>query len=79
MAKLNAIPSCVWDENVYDSGLGDQAPNDEFKYEFYTRLGVLPVEKFPTSAEALSAGRERYGDSACVFKTARYWVVYRIN
>ena len=60
-------------ENLED--LGYISPN---AYNQYVFLGRIPAPEFQTRHEARTAAREKFHPEARVFRTARYYIAYRV-
>ena len=75
---LRAPEAAYGRNDVYNAAVDSMPRPYDSCYREYRFLGRLPLSVGSTSA-ARAAARSRYGRSADVFETARYWVCYELR
>lgn len=64
--------------DVYNEALGDYNPRDEHEYGTFTVLAREPANLSETEARTRAVKRVPEANDAAAFRTARFWVFYRI-
>lgn len=63
--------------DVYRDGERTTPRDDDFAYKRYTFVGRMAVNDTWSTRDARDAALAKFGPGIKVFRTARWWVVYR--